>query len=223
MFTIFKKKKLYLKLFGKCIVIILLAIDFSAISNAQSIRNKLNNKTTELKAVTTQIKGLQNSLSQDRNQQVNLQTQLQKLETNVARIGVSVTRINTELSNQNGALSNLHLRQYQYKDQLNHQRMALTQDIRTAYMLNQHGYIKLLLSQQNPNQISRTFAYYKYANMARLKIMSDLNQTNYHLKLTKNLSKATSKDLQQLILQHQQQQTNLASTLPTTKTSTGPS
>jgi septal ring factor EnvC (AmiA/AmiB activator) len=157
--------------------------------------------------VTRQIEGLQNALTQDRNQQVNIQEELKNIATHLDKISLSANKTNHELKHQNAILEQLHTKEESYQTQLMHQRDSLTHAIRAAYMLGQYPYLKLLLSQEGPNQMGRILIYYKYINAACLKTMSDLNSTIKDIKLTQQQIKMQKQKLQ-IIGQHENKQKN---------------
>lgn len=59
----------------------------------------------------------------------------------------------------------------------NRQEQLLAKQLRSAYTAGQHDYLKLLLNQDKTDKIQRTLSYYQYLNQARIKEITDFNQT----------------------------------------------
>ena len=57
------------------------------------------------------------------------------------------------------------------------QEQLLAQQLRSAYTAGQHDYLKLLLNQDKTEKIQRTLSYYQYLNQARIKEITEFNQT----------------------------------------------
>jgi|MDSY01.1.fsa_nt_gb septal ring factor EnvC (AmiA/AmiB activator) len=57
------------------------------------------------------------------------------------------------------------------------QEQLLAQQLRSAYTAGQHDYLKLLLNQDKTEKIQRTLSYYEYLNQARIKEITEFNQT----------------------------------------------
>lgn len=102
----------------------------------------------------------------------------------------------------------LIVQQSELEAKLKLQRSLLAAQLKSAYSLGEHDYSKMLLNQQDTGKLERVLSYYQYFNRARLKQLSDLNNTITDLQ---QVLAALSEKQQQLsatllVLQQQQQQ-----------------
>lgn len=102
----------------------------------------------------------------------------------------------------------LTVQQSELEAKLKLQRSLLAAQLKSAYSLGEHDYSKMLLNQQDTGKLERVLSYYQYFNRARLKQLSDLNNTITDLQ---QVLAALSEKQQQLsatllVLQQQQQQ-----------------
>lgn len=175
----------------------------------------INDQTNELNQVSQQIQGLQNSISQDRNQQENLQQQLQQTETKIGSFGKNLVDTTNQLKQENMTLAQLQAQQSSYQIQYLTQQSDLANDIRAEYMLGQHNYVKLLLSQSDAADASRMLVYYKYINQDRLTIISAIKKTLLQLATNKAQIQMHYQKLKQLQAQQTLSKTALENELQT--------
>ncbi|MCH9770060.1 MAG: peptidoglycan DD-metalloendopeptidase family protein [Gammaproteobacteria bacterium] len=120
------------------------------------------------------IKTIKAGLRQDRSTRSNLQQALEKVELASARIMRRLNKTQQRLSAQHQRLAKLKQLEQQDRTKIQHQQDLLLQQLRQAYMLGRQPYLKLLLNQQDPNQLSRMLTYYHYINRSRLTAINGL-------------------------------------------------
>jgi septal ring factor EnvC (AmiA/AmiB activator) len=135
------------------------------------------NNTNKLHQLQSQIERLKTSLSSAHNQQAVLQHELKLAEINISDLNVQLKRTQQGLSQQQSLLKSLSQQQNKYQQQLFQQQQTLSTQLHAMYMLGQEQYLKVLLNQEDPNQFSRIFNYYRYINSRRMIIIKQFNTT----------------------------------------------
>ncbi len=190
------------------IVILTLALCAFYMASAQATlaqtKSNIKQKSQQLHKVNQRITHIQHALVHDKSQRSDLQKRLRQTEINIGLISQKLNQLKPELEHQHHVLTKLQTQQRDYQQQLVKQRLALAKEVRAAYMLGQHQYVKILLNQHNPAMISRIIQYFKYINQARLKIIGRLQQTLAKLDQTQQQIAIHTRKLEQL---YQQQQT----------------
>jgi len=105
-----------------------------------------------------------------RNQEKNiLVNQLKKVELEAAKTSKSIRQLNSQIKRRNSKLSDLEKQQYDLQKNIKNQNAAISEHLAAAYKLGDQEPIKLLLNQEDPQQLSRLFKYYGYFLDARNK------------------------------------------------------
>ncbi|MDH5184929.1 MAG: peptidoglycan DD-metalloendopeptidase family protein, partial [Gammaproteobacteria bacterium] len=76
---------------------------------------------------------------------------------------------------------------------------ALKQQVRAAYISGQEAYLKLILSQRDPQRLGRMLIYYDYLNHARLEEIDGLQTTLQKLESLNKRKQETQKELKNLL------------------------
>lgn len=161
------------------------------------------NETKNLGRIQNQIQHLKSSLSQDHNKQSALNHQLKNSEITVSNLTLQLQKTQQTLRQQKNLLHSLDRQQSQYQNQLSNQQATLAHQLRAIYMLGKEQYLKVLLNQQNPNQLSRILTYYHYINQHQLQLIQQYSQTLQALAQTRQQIEQHTQQLAKL--QHQQQ------------------
>ena len=132
-----------------------------------------------------------------------MQQQLRKNEIAVGDLTIRAKRTKQNLAWTEILLKRLNAKQIAYQNQLNIQQDDLAEQIRATYMLGKEGRIKLLLNNQDPNELSRIFIYYNYLQKTRLRLINEIDKTLQ--RLHKNKQKIEKETRKFLTLEKQQQ------------------
>ncbi|MGE3920990.1 MAG: murein hydrolase activator EnvC [Gammaproteobacteria bacterium] len=197
----------------KKLLIITTSFLFCCVGFANEHGNKINSKTNELHNVSQQIKGLQKSINKDRDKQTSLQKDLRNTEISISHISQAIINTDIQLKKQSTSLKSLLEKQLEQEALLNQRKTALLQNIKTAYMLGHHDYLKLLLNPDTPDKLNRMLVYYKYIDQAHLKIIKQLDQTISEIKNTQFDIRNHTIELQSLEAQQQKDQHKLSQKL----------
>lgn len=151
----------------------------------------------ELETLQNKISKLQTNLNAKRKQQSKALKQLRISEKNIATIAKILKSTSSQIKRKNKELKNLDRQKVQFEDDRKIQKQALAKQLKSAYMNGKQEYLKLLLNQQDPEQLGRMLIYYDYMNKARSKQVKALQTT---LRDLYNINKKIVKEIEKLKL-----------------------
>ena len=129
---------------------------FGHVSNADNSQQK------ELDSLKRSISNLEKQL-QDRGKERNsLQSALKKVELESSTINKNVRRLRSKINKLENTLGQLVQREKKLEQNIRQQSEAITEQISAAHKLGDQEPVKLLLNQEDPQQLSRVFKYYDY-------------------------------------------------------------
>lgn len=149
----------------------------------------------ELKQLQSKINGLQSALSKKRKQQSSALKNLRSSEKRIATASKILSSTIGQLNKKENELKTLRRKQKTLEVDTRAQKKALAEQLRSAYMNGQQEYLKLLLNQQDPDELGRTLVYYDYMNKARGKQVRALQETLSELK---NIDERIQSEIQKL-------------------------
>ena len=141
---------------------VLLLLFSSALLAADSDREKLE----QLKSSISKLEQRLEQRSQEKNDLVN---SLKKVELEAAATGKRIRQLNRQIDSSRKKLSTLEKQQRALQQNIKDQNSAIAEYLTAAYKLGDQEPIKLLLNQEDPQQLSRLFKYYSYFLDARNK------------------------------------------------------
>lgn len=130
----------------------------------------------DLNKLRLQIQALQQAILIEKNTQNLLDQQLQVSTVAVGEAKQRVNLINLQIKQNNNKLLNLENVLVQQQQNFAKQQALLLQQIRVAYALSRNTPFKFLLTQQDPNEVSRNLIYFGYLNKTRLRFAQQLQQ-----------------------------------------------
>ena len=144
------------------LLLIFSTVAFAADTDKEKEKQKLDN-------LKRSISSLEKRLDK-RNQEKNiLVNQLKKVELEAAKTGKSIRQLNSQINRRNKKLSGLEKQKKDLQQDIKNQNAAISEHLAAAYKLGDQEPIKLLLNQEDPQQLSRLFKYYGYFLDARNK------------------------------------------------------
>jgi septal ring factor EnvC (AmiA/AmiB activator) len=161
------------------LLLMLWSIFFVFVVNAQ--------EQSDLKSIQQQIKTKQVQINQQLSTAKRLQDNLKVIEIQIAKSTTTLNHTQRSLDNNQQKLKILRKQQKDYLGSLAQQKIVLAKQIRSAYMIGNYDFAKMLLNQQDATNFERTITYYQYLNKAR-KLQID----SFNL-LVKNLQKVNTK------------------------------
>ena len=141
---------------------VLLLLFSSALLAADSDREKLE----QLKSSISKLEQRLEQRSQEKN---DLVSSLKKVELEAAATGKGIRQLNRQIDSSRKKLSALEKQQRTLQQNIKDQNSAIAEHLTAAYKLGDQEPIKLLLNQEDPQQLSRLFKYYSYFLDARNK------------------------------------------------------
>ena len=124
-------------------------------------------KKQELETLRLRMGELRQKLEEKQQEKNSAAKFLKNIEVRIGERAYVLKKINRHLRKQKRELKKLKKQQRKTRNKLASQRNILSEQIRSAYMIGQQEYLKLLLNQENPAAIGRTLTYYDYFHKAR--------------------------------------------------------
>lgn len=172
------KKHSHNLLFLFCTLLMLgLSLLLSPITRAENTEEKVKLTEQQLNKVTSEIQSLQKQLSKEKSSQKSEQTSLKKIEQDLAELYKQSKKLKQEQAEVKAKITSLK-KEEQILDKKNQeQQTALKKDLQSIYKLGRQEKIKLLLNQENPQELARLLKYYDYYSEARLARIVEFQKT----------------------------------------------
>ncbi|PCI61980.1 MAG: peptidase M23 [Gammaproteobacteria bacterium] len=173
-----------------------------------------NTKTSlNLDKVQQAINVQQKTISLKNKKRSVLEKRLKNDELAIAKAAKAVNQTNKQIQQTHQKIGQLRQQKFQLNKQKKHQQSLLAQQLRASYSTGNHDYLKLILNQEKPATVQRTLSYYQYFNQARIKEITNVEQTVKALnkvseQQTVELAKLTQLKQQQVTQQHQLKASN---------------
>jgi septal ring factor EnvC (AmiA/AmiB activator) len=149
-----------------------------------------NHQKKELQQLKTSISSLEKKLRNQRKEKNTLQQQLETIERDIRDLNKKNRNIGKKITKNENDLSLLKSKKNNLEQRIENQRSTIAQQIQAAYKTGNEEPVKLLLNQENPEQLSRILKYYDYLLEARSKKIDQFTADIESLKIT--LSKIQS-------------------------------
>ncbi|HEY8385702.1 MAG TPA: peptidoglycan DD-metalloendopeptidase family protein [Porticoccaceae bacterium] len=122
---------------------------------------------TRLRALEKDIQALRETLEKRDGERNALASQLRDQELAVAAINGKITTLDADIERLNQELAELAQRGTELEQQSKAQQQMIARDLEAAFRLGRAEPLKLLLNQEEPDQLNRTLKYYRYFIDAR--------------------------------------------------------
>ena len=145
-----------------------------------------------LKALEKEISEYKETLDNTQGQKSEIEATLERNEQGINKLINEIDTIEKELDNTNDKVSSLTAKQKELLTVKSEQQYDIEQQIRAAYKIGSQEYLKVLLNQEDPNEIARMLTYYDYFNQARSRQIESYNLTLLDLgRVTQQLAEET--------------------------------
>lgn len=131
----------------------------------------------QIKAMEEEIHKYKELLQSTQGQHSDMENDLEKTEKNVNELKKKVDGIETELSNGEDKISALKNQQKELRGKKTEQQDYIEKQVQAAYKIGKQEYLKVVLNQEDPNEMSRMLTYYDYLNRARAEEVSKFRET----------------------------------------------
>ena len=143
-----------------------------------------NKQQQELEKLKVSISSLEKKLRKQRKEKNTLQQKLEIVERNVVDLDKKIRAVSKKITKTENNLSRLNSDKNNLEQRINKQRSTIAEQIRAAYKTGNEEPIKLLLNQEDPEQLFRILKYYDYLLDARSKKIDQFTADIESLKIT---------------------------------------
>lgn len=168
-----------------------------------------NLRSSALEKVQAAIYELQQQMQDNRSQVGKLQSELETAEKNIGQLAKALHKLNQQIKEKSLNLQQLVEYRNEAKQQLKFQREQLAKQIRMSYAIGRQDYLKLLLNQENTENVGRIIAYYEIFNRARADKIKDIHELLNRLDIIEADIKQNNEHMEQLIKEQTEQKTIL--------------
>jgi septal ring factor EnvC (AmiA/AmiB activator) len=174
-------------------------------------------KLAELKNAITSLEKQLNKRDKDKSK---LAAELKKNEIAASASSKKIRLLNSKIRSRNAKLADLGKQQTELKLGIKKQNSVVSEQLATAYKMGAQEPIKLLLNQEDPQQLARLFKYYNYVVDARnekiAQYMGDVeqlstvrNQVSEEKRLLSSAKVELEEDRQELLANNKRRQSTL--------------
>lgn len=128
----------------------------------------------DLAKLQQEIRKLQQWLKETESEHDKLNDALKKSDEKIGALAKKIDATRTQLNAERARLKKLQAEQKQLRFLKSEQKQQLAKQLTGAQKLGNQGSIKVLLNQDDPQQISRMLKYYEYFNEARMESIQTL-------------------------------------------------
>lgn len=169
-----------------------------------------NHQESELRQLKLSISALEQKLITQRQQKDQLQTQIEIIEIDSTLLSQNIRSLQAKITSASKKLKQLNAEKNNLEQQMNNQREAIAQQIRSMHKTGQEESLKLLLNQQDSLQFARNLKYYDYLIHARSQKIKLFVANINRLEITVADIKLTKTKLDQSKISLEQDRKNLA-------------
>lgn len=147
---------------------ILTPLYFLDVASADSNSKKKEITEKQLKSISSEIKKIQKNLGLDKDSQKKEQLALKQTELEINILHKENRRLSKQEKKIKGKIFVLKADENKLLTKNKQQQLALASDLRNLYKIGRQEKLKLLLNQENPEDIARILKYYDYYSLARV-------------------------------------------------------
>jgi len=146
----------------------------------------------KLKTLDKEISSYKKTLDTTQGQKSELEAVLERNEQGINKLVNKIDTIEKALNTTSDKIYSLEGKQKELLAVKSGQQYHIKKQIRAAYEIGSQEYVKVLLNQEDPNEIAKMLTYYDYFNQARSKQIESYNLTLLGLdRVTQELAEET--------------------------------
>ena len=146
----------------------------------------------KLKTLDKEISSYKKTLDTTQGQKSELEAVLERTEQGINKLVNKIDTIEKALNTTSDKIYSLEGKQKELLAVKSGQQYYIKKQIRAAYEIGSQEYVKVLLNQEDPNEIAKMLTYYDYFNQARSKQIESYNLTLLGLdRVTQELAEET--------------------------------
>ncbi|WP_435103096.1 murein hydrolase activator EnvC family protein [Arhodomonas sp. AD133] len=192
---------------------LLIAAALIVATAAPAQQQELTDTRERLESVRGDIRALERTLAERHQRAEGLDAELASLEQEVAAAARAVRRSEEAIAEQRERLEALRARERAERKRLTEQRAFLAEQIRASWQAGETPFLRLLLSQEQPDRIDRLAVYYRYFNEARAARIETATAALESLAALRDEIEASLTELQELRKQRGERRALLADRL----------
>ncbi|MCU4677184.1 peptidoglycan DD-metalloendopeptidase family protein [Catenovulum sp. 2E275] len=183
--------------FSGCLLFLLLC--FQLFWTNSSLAASEAQTKAKLEKVQQQILQTQTDLKQNSKQLNQIEQALKKTDRAIGQVTNELRKTESSLVQTKQQIKELEQQQKELEAIKAEQLNILSAQIKSAYQVGQHDYLKMMLNQDSPATLERMLSYYQYLNQARLSAIDKLKITLAALEQNKLVLNQTQQELAQLL------------------------
>lgn len=148
-----------------------------------------SNNQENLKLLRERIQSLQKNLASKEALKQNTTDTLQETERAINNITLRLNKLIENDRQANEEYKQLQIQHSQISDKIETERNQLEKLLYQQYAGGQQDYLRLVLNQQNPNQIARDIYYYQQLSFARSEVIKNLRKNQDEIKVLTQTSR----------------------------------
>ena len=155
----------------------MLAVLLTAPLMANSTQNKDKAETeAAIKALELDIQQTNDLLKSLNKQRTSTQSRIQQSDQAINQLQSEITALEKKLKEGQGEVKKLQRRQQALAAKTDQQKQQIARNLKSIYMSSNDSRLKLLLNQENPEDVSRQLAYLDYIQNAQLQTIDQFEQ-----------------------------------------------
>lgn len=182
-----------------CVRILLFITFFLLFSPHVMAETDAERTEKELQAIQEKIKSLVKQIDQKKVLKNKEQKQLRSIEKKLSRTQSVFRATRHEIKKNRKQLNTLKKNQAGLKKSIHAQKISLAQQLRVAHMSGNQAHLKILLNQENTEQVSRIQKYFGYLNKARIQQISDFQKSIAEMKALNEAIVLKNRSLEKLL------------------------
>lgn len=147
--------------------------------------NQLSNTKQQLASISKKIRHTERKLNQDKHKRTVLQNTLATQEKKIGKLIVQKSELGIQIKKNNQAIIKLGQQIKYLSDQIHQEQDALTHQVRSRYMIDNHQPLKWLLSPGSKEELSQILTYYQYVIHAQKNSIQSINEKTEKLNTKK--------------------------------------
>lgn len=169
-------------------------------------------QSASLTVINSKIDAIKQLLLKETSRRDTLQKKLKGLDENTGSLSKKISTSQQQATKQRQQIKKLKQQQQQYQQQLSLQKKQVSSELTATYIASRQPYLKLLLTQKNPQDLTRMTIYYNYLYQYQQQLIEKLQNTLKKLSANKNQLEKQQKKLDQLIKTQQKERSALSQT-----------
>lgn len=153
-------------------------------------------KEKQLKTLLGKIGKLKQAIEVKEDSKSQYIKQLKSIERNIGTVNQKIRTIDKKIGGKKSELAKLRKTRLKHQRQLSQENEYLAEQIYTAFTLGKQEKIKLLFSQQDPEELQRNLVYYQYFSNARVDLINGVQRNIDKILETEELIQQARIDLE---------------------------